>query len=102
MIQLSIFDEAPAHMPCCRDCQQPLNTYHNLEIGLNGLCAACLRQRPQRANGSYLTARIYPHDWRDDPVWQGGRSFPLYYRDESGVIWEKKHDVSGEYVRWQG
>lgn len=96
MIQLSIFDADPAHTPLCKDCQ---HICYELEFGL---CLTCLRQRPQRADGSYLTARIYPHDWRADPQWQGGRSFPLYYRDEAGVIWEKKHDITGEYQRWQG
>jgi len=100
MIQLSIFDESPAPTPRCRDCGGPLNTYRNLEASLNGLCATCLRLRPQRADGSYLTARIYPHDWRDDPVWQGGKSYPLYYQDAAGVVWVKRKDVTGEYQRW--
>jgi hypothetical protein len=29
-----------------------------------------------------------------------GKSYPLYYQDESGVVWVKRNDVSGEYVRW--
>jgi hypothetical protein len=101
MIQLSIFDTPEAPTPRCKDCGEALNTYRGTELPLNGLCATCLRARPRRADGSYLTARIYPHDWRDDPVWAGGKSFPLYYQDEAGTVWQKKHDVSGEYVRWE-
>lgn len=100
MIQLSIFD-TPLYSTNCKDCGEALNTYRNLDSALNGLCVTCLRLRPQCADGSYLTARIYPADWRDDPVWAGGKSYPLYYRDSAGVIWQKKHDVSGEYEEWR-
>ena len=54
-----------------------------------------------------------PANWRDLPPWcddyrtnkAGTRryrsAYPLYYQDAAGVVWEKRKDVSGEYVRWE-
>jgi len=84
----------------CQECRTPLLSYPRVE---RMICQECRSHRPQKQRGGetiYLLAVVAPAHWRDMERYQSGKSFPLYYRDEAGVIWEKSTGINGEYERW--